>query len=943
MSRRFCFAVTGVVCCVLVCSCNRSATPTNATGEAKVNDAEHAAAMNPAEDNDVGQSAETILRQVADFYSKADALQVGLTQTTSVRFQGMENESTTEFTLIAQRPNRLSIRDKNGESVDFVSDGENLYTVVHPMKTYTVAKAPATFASLAQDPMQFNMLGMGNLIAIGLLSQDPYAEIMEGVNSLTYVEREADGDDAAHRLKFQKDQFDWEMWVAAEDDPVVLKLVFDMSKQMALAGQSDAKMSATVLYQNWSLNPTLDNQTFAFKPAADIKKVDSFFEGLTDSMRGQEEVSPLVGKPAPEITSTMLDGSPFKLQDRNAESILLVDFWATWCGPCVMELPILMKVAEQYSDRGVRLFAINQGEDKETIQQFLNQKKWDLNVVLDQEGAASTAYAVEGIPQLVIIDKQGKIQSVHVGYSPDIENVLQRELDALLEGKDLAAEAVAEREAMRAAAPKPFGLAPAWEKQNGAQGLAVDQRQKTIYALTSGRMEAFNAKGEAGASVVIDGQFQRLRLAELDGQAGAEFVAFNPWGRDVVAISSDGTDLWTESGGQGIDDVWARDLDGDGQDEVIVGYNGGTGLHVFGHDGVRRWKYDKIGNVWHVAAADVTGDSNIEVVTTSAAGRVHVFSNAGEEVQNLDAGVYANMVRIATTAMDASKPLILVIGGGLTDASMVALSGDGQEQWKVDFPAGSRHADSLMPSPDGRWAAAGMRGGTVYVVDLEHGTIVAQAVEQGAAPQVDWLGGGDDGEPLLLVATGQSLNAFHVQPASAKSTEDDMADALPDDGPIPKKNETVMAPGSRLTATTPVGKIAIDAGQGLRRSYTWDGATRSVEMWPRQERWYGSLGLYYPGPGNHWPEHNGITRGVVEEGQQHFDTVAEAMSWIEEQQWQPLVWTNSGLVVGWGKTPVRKQLNVDVWQVYVDGKKPTTLPGADDTAIVVENSQANND
>lgn len=79
------------------------------------------------------------------------------------------------------------------------------------------------------------------------------------------------------------------------------------------------------------------------------------------------------------------------------------------------------------------------------------------------------------------------------------------------------------------------------------------------------------------------------------------------------------------------------------------------------------------------------------------------------------------------------------------------------------------------------------------------------------------------------------------------------------------------------------------------------------------------------------------------EGQQHFDTVAEAMSWIEEQQWQPLVWTNSGLVVGWGKTPARKQLNVDVWQVYVDGKKPTTLPGADDTAIVVENSQANND
>src|SRR5688572_17793478 len=81
------------------------------------------------------------------------------------------------------------------------------------------------------------------------------------------------------------------------------------------------------------------------------------------------------------------------------------------------------------------------------------------------------------------------------------------------------------------------------------------------------------------------------------------------------------------------------------------------------------------------------------------------------------------------------------------------------------------------------------------------------------------------------------------------------AEDRPGDRPIPKKNEIVMEPGSRLTATTPIGKIIIDAGRGLRRSYTWDGATRFVEMWPRDKRWYGSLGIYYPGLGNHWREH----------------------------------------------------------------------------------------
>ncbi|MBA3480990.1 MAG: hypothetical protein H0T51_04150 [Pirellulales bacterium] len=126
------------------------------------------------------------------------------------------------------------------------------------------------------------------------------------------------------------------------------------------------------------------------------------------------------------------------------------------------------------------------------------------------------------------------------------------------------------------------------------------------------------------------------------------------------------------------------------------------------------------------------------------------------------------------------------------------------------------------------------------------------------------------------------------------------------------------------------------AGQGLRRDYSWDGATRSVEMWPREKRWYGSLGLYYPGPGNHWRNHKGISRGVVQEGQQHFVTIAKATTWLKEQKWQPLVWNNSGLVVGWSKTPERQQLNVDVWQLYIDGKKPTKLPGANDKAITYE-------
>jgi hypothetical protein len=110
------------------------------------------------------------------------------------------------------------------------------------------------------------------------------------------------------------------------------------------------------------------------------------------------------------------------------------------------------------------------------------------------------------------------------------------------------------------------------------------------------------------------------------------------------------------------------------------------------------------------------------------------------------------------------------------------------------------------------------------------------------------------------------------------------------DGPIPAKCEVVMSPGMKITATTNVGTITVTAGKGLKRSYTWEGAMRSVEMWPREERWYGSLGLYFPGPGDHWQNHKGITRGVVEEGQQRFETTDEARKWLAGRTYMAYVY-----------------------------------------------------
>ena len=140
------------------------------------------------------------------------------------------------------------------------------------------------------------------------------------------------------------------------------------------------------------------------------------------------------------------------------------------------------------------------------------------------------------------------------------------------------------------------------------------------------------------------------------------------------------------------------------------------------------------------------------------------------------------------------------------------------------------------------------------------------------------------------------------------------------------KIELVMSEGMEIKAKTQNGEISIKAGKGLNRSYIWDGAVRTAELWPRKSRWYGSFGAYYPGPGLHWKNHNGIKRGVLDEGQQNFETVEEALAWLKLPYNSDCVYRDDGLVVCYSKNLERFQLNVSVWQIYIGGKKPYIPP-----------------
>ena len=144
------------------------------------------------------------------------------------------------------------------------------------------------------------------------------------------------------------------------------------------------------------------------------------------------EKDPLVGKKAPEIFTKTLEGEDFKLSDHKGKVVVL-DFWATWCGPCVRALPELLKATSNFNKNKVALIAVNQGESPKVISKFLEKKQLNkLSVILDKTRKIGGEYKVKGIPKTVIVDQKGIIRHVHVGFSTKIGNQLKGEIQKLL-------------------------------------------------------------------------------------------------------------------------------------------------------------------------------------------------------------------------------------------------------------------------------------------------------------------------------------------------------------------------------------------------------------------------------------------------------------------------------------------------------------------------------
>ena len=355
-------------------------------------------------------SAQQILAKTAENYRGVTGYAVAGSIATHMVIQGQPQDVANTLFVAYGGPGRSRFEaDTPNDRMVFVNSADSSYTFASSIGQYMILprKVTASNGLPAVDPNSSHPFeGYGRLAdhvaSATLVGRD--TATVNGKTVATYViDVSYDSTVAPLRMvpKPKRLVIDAGRFVVVGDATAIER------EHPALPDPIKIEQNARYTSIEWNVKPP--DSLFAFAVPRGASRVDKL-----DPESAPEPEGALTGQPAEDFTLLDLKGVKRALSSHRG-SVVLLDFWATWCGPCRREMPIIAKLHERYAKRGLVVYGVNCSETTAKAKAFVEKYGYTFPQLLDKDGDVQTRYQITAIPTVFIVDKKGTIRAHLVG------------------------------------------------------------------------------------------------------------------------------------------------------------------------------------------------------------------------------------------------------------------------------------------------------------------------------------------------------------------------------------------------------------------------------------------------------------------------------------------------------------------------------------------------
>jgi len=378
----------------------------------------------------ISPEAKALLEQMRAAYGTLEAAQLDGQIQANVELGGQKQKMTHQFTSSFQAPNKF--RHELEDGLVLGSTGEKTYIFQKSANAFVQQKAPNGKVPIRDLPSPIpQLLQTQNPSLLFAVIEDPVRGVTDNMKEISQLESVQINGQSYPALALIPQDGQSKITLLIDPQTHLLKrLNIEISGEKLKNGKTEnglQSIAAEIDYTNIRPQPKFEAEHFAWSPP----------DGAKDLAAEKEHASAqsLIGKPAPDFTLDTLDGDTVTLSDLKGQVVVL-DFWATWCPPCVRSLPELDQLHQQRAGDTVRIFAVNLKENEEQVHSFLRSRGLTVPVLLDREGEVAEKFNVHAIPQTIIIGKDGEVRQVFVGAGPDTFERIRLEIETAAGGQE---------------------------------------------------------------------------------------------------------------------------------------------------------------------------------------------------------------------------------------------------------------------------------------------------------------------------------------------------------------------------------------------------------------------------------------------------------------------------------------------------------------------------